>query len=427
MITSVKHPLTRKYRQMVISTAVSAMILGVATWFMPLLLRKINPVQSKKVALEQLPITAWEEPLENPITILDAEHEMSWLSNVPEQNRVRFKFKVKLESDFKKMITVQENEFVYLDQNGDLRGFDPYSALNHWKINLSIKHVIDQVVGQKRLFLLDSPNNEDLRVSCIDLQSPSILWQRLIPETKEGAVTFDFETQSLIVSTGSNGVWSLRSKTGEILWKKPEIFTKIKVLSAGKSFLAFEPPVRKRVGAWYFLDPLTGGENQRKAHIYPEMQNFTAFVTAEGGRALAQVNANQYFLLNPADLGMLWSQTSVDPILRITIVDDKSFLVAYENRMLEKRDLGTGELIWQKKMTQVDLSAFKVNLAQNLLVAPVSDSDAQSGTGFYSLEDGNYLFTAQMSEPAQAVEFFGDWFYIMGETFVWAFQHEKQK
>ena len=430
MITSVKHPLTRKYRKVLISTAVSGIILGVATWFMPLLLRKVNPVQSKKIAMEQLPITSWEEPLENPITALDPSYdEMSWLKKVPDgqskNQKLRFKFKLKLENDFQRMITIQENQFVYLDHDGDLRGFDPYTAFNHWKIHIGIKKIIAQVLGQKRLFLIDSPKNENLRISCIDLLTPSILWQRIIPESKEGAAVFDFETQSLVVSTASDGIWSLRSKTGEILWKKPEIFTKVKVLLAGKNFLAFEPPVGKNIGSWYFLDPLTGTVTQKKNHIYPEMENFTPFATAEGIQVLAQVNSTQYFLLNPADLSVIWSQTSIDPILKLKIIDEHHFLVAYENKLLEKRDLKNGELIWQKKMNQVDLSDFKIDATQNLLLAPATDPDDQKGTGFYSLEDGNYLFTAQMTEPALGMDFFGDWLYLMGETFIWAFQHEK--
>lgn len=401
------------------------MILGVATWFMPLLLRKVNPIQSKKVALEQLPITAWEEPIENPVTTLDpAYDEMSWMKKTPEDKKLRFKFKLKLENDFKKLITVQEN-FVYLDQDGNLRGFDPYTGLNHWKINISIRKIISQVVGQNRLFLVDSPKNENLRISCIDLQNPSILWQRIIPESKEGAVVFDFETQSLIVSTASEGIWSLKSKTGEILWKKPELYTKNKILISGKNFLAFEPPVGKKVGAWYFLDPLTGAVAQKQNHIYPEMENFTPISTPEGNLALAQVNETQYFLLNPVDLRVIWSQTSMDSILRITIINENHFLVAYENKLLEKRNLKTGELIWQKKMNQVDLSSFKIDTVQNLLVAPTADADDQDGTAFYNLEDGNYLYTAQMTENAIAVDFFGDWLYLMSETFVWAFQHDK--
>jgi len=424
MITSVKLPLTRKYRKVLISTAVSGMILGVATWFMPLLLRKVNPVQSKKIAMEQLPITSWEEPLDNPITTLDTNYdEMSWLKKIPDSQKIKFKFKLRLENDFKKLITIQENQFVYLDQDGDLRGFDPYTALNHWKIHIGIKKIITQVVGQKRLFLIDAPKNEMLRISCIDLLTPSILWQRMIPESKEGAAVFDFETQSLVVSTASDGIWSLRSKTGEILWKKPEIYTKTKVLLAGKNFLAFEPPVGKNIGSWYFIDPLTGLVVQKKNHIYPEMENFTSFNTAEGVEVLAQVNATQYFLLNPVDLTVIWSQTSIDPILKLTIIDEHRFLVAYENKVLEQRNLKTGELIWQKKMNQVDLTAFKIDAAQNLLLAPATDLDDRKGTGFYSLEDGNYLFTAQMAEPALGMDFFGDWFYLMGETFIWAFQH----
>jgi len=382
----------------------------------------VNPIQSKKVALEKLPMTTWEEPLENPITVLDtANDEMSWLKKVPEDKKFHFKFKLKLVNDFQKIITIQENEFVYLDHDGNLRGFDPYTALNHWKIHINIKKIISQVVGQKRLFLIDSPKNENLRISCIDLQSPSILWQRIIPESKEGAAVFDFETQSLIVTTAADGIWSLKSKTGEILWKKPEIYSKIKVLTAGKSFLAFEPPVGKKIGSWYFIDPLTGLVTKKQNHIYPEMSNFIPFATTDGILALAQVNSKQYFLLNPVDLAVLWSQTSTDSILNISIINEHSFLVAFENKILEKRDLKTGELIWQKKMNQVDLNAFKIDPSQNLLIAPTADADDQSGTAFYSLEDGNYLFTALMSENALGVDFFGDWLYLMSETFVWAF------
>ena len=425
MITSVKNPLTRKYRKILISTAFSGIILGVATWSMPLILRKVNPIQSKKIPLEKLPITSWEEPIENPITVLDDANEMSWLKKIPEERKIRFKFKLKLDRDFKKTIAIEEKQFIYSDRDGNLRGFDPYTGLNHWVIQSNIGKVIDQVIAQKRLFLIDTTkNDEDIRVSCIDLQNPSILWQRIIPESKEASAIFDFETQSLVVSTATDGIWSLKSKTGEILWKKPEIFTKNRVLHAGRNVLAFEPPVGNKVGSWYFIDPLTGKTNQKQNHVYPDMENFIPFSVGETSLAFAKVSSTQYFMLNPVDLSALWSQTATDPIIKITLIDEQNYLIAYQGSLLEKRNLKTGELIWQKKMNQVDLSTFQIDVKQKLIIAANSPDEEQAGIAFFNLEDGNYLYTVQLPEPPLEAEFFGDWLYFIGETFVWAFQHE---
>jgi hypothetical protein len=425
MITSVKSPLTRKYRKILISTAFSGMILGVATWSMPLILRQVNPIQSKKVPLEKLPITVWEEPIENPITSLENSDEMAWLKKMPEPGKTRFKYKLKLSQDIAKPIIIQDNVFIYLDPEGNLRGFDPYTGFNHWSIQTGIEAgketIVQQVTSSKRLFLLDVQKSENIRISCIDLQSPSILWQRVIPESRDASAVFDFETQSLIVATGGNGIWSLKSKTGEILWKKPDIFSKTKVLHAGKSLIAFEPPVGKRTGSWYFLDPQTGAVTQKQSHVYPEMDRFIPFQTADGFKAIAQTNSHQYSLLNPADLGTTWSQNASEPVDSITIVDEQYFLVAAGTHILEKRNLNSGELIWQKKLNQVDLSRMEIDLRKNWMAAPIMEDGA--GAAFYSLEDGNYLFTAELPEAATGIRFFGDWFYLITETMIWGFQN----
>ncbi len=420
MITSVKSPLTRKYRKILISTAFSGMILGVATWSMPLILRKVNPVQSRKIPLENLPVTNWEEPLENPVVALESAEEMAWMKNLPENGKARFKFKLKLTNDFSQPLIVQDNQFIYLDHDGNLRGFDPYNGLNHWTIETRLQTIVEMVIAPKRLFLIDTPKNESIRISCIDLQSPSILWQRIIPESKEASAIFDFENQSLVVSAGADGVWALKSKTGEIFWKKPEIFTKTKLLHTGKTLVAFEPPVGKKTGTWYSLDPLSGKILQKQNHVYPGMESFTPIQTAEGMHALAQVSGTGYFLLNPNDLSVKWTETTTERIEAIHLVDERTFLVANGDHLLELRELVTGARIWQKKLPQVDLSKLKVDLKKKWIAAPIVDDG--SGVVFYSLEDGNYLFTAETPEPAKAVLFFGDWFYLLSETFAVAFQ-----
>ena len=195
MITSVKSPLTRKYRKILISTAFSGMILGVATWSMPLILRKVNPVQSRKIPLEKLPFTNWEEPMENPVVALESAEEMAWMKNLPENTKARFKFKLKITNDLSQPLVVHDNQFIYLDQDGNLRGFDPYTGLNHWTIETRLQTIVEMVIAPKRLFLIDTPKNENIRISCIDLQNPSILWQRIIPESKDASAIFDFENQ----------------------------------------------------------------------------------------------------------------------------------------------------------------------------------------------------------------------------------------
>jgi hypothetical protein len=115
-----------------------------------------------------------------------------------------------------------------------------------------------------------------------------------------------------------------------------------------------------------------------------------------------------------------WTETTTERIEAIHLVDERTFLVANGDHLLELRELATGARIWQKKLPQVDLSKLKVDLKKKWIAAPIVDDG--SGVVFYSLEDGNYLFTAETPEPAKAVLFFGDWFYLLSETFAVAFQ-----
>jgi len=153
------------------------------------------------------------------------------------------------------------------------------------------------------------------------------------------------------------------------------------------------------------------------------MENFFPFTYSEISQALAKVDAKQYFLLNPIDMSVVWSQMSTEPILKITIIDEETYLIAYAENLLEKRNLKTGELIWQKKMNQADLATFKIDQKQRLIVATQSADEDIPGIVFFNLDDGDYLYSVQLSEPPLEAEFFGDWLFFMGESFVWAFQH----
>jgi outer membrane protein assembly factor BamB len=418
-LTNLRSPLVRKYRRTLISVAISGMILGMVTWATPFFMRRLNPDQSRLTSIDRLSITHWDEPVSNPDSNL-ADDEIDWLKNIP----YKFKYKLNFDFEFKQAITIYESTLVLLDQKGNLRGFNAYTGLNHWSIALGIRKVVSQFQVQKKLYLLDYTQSDALRVSCLDLQNPSVLWQRTIPNSKEGEISFDLDAQIILVTTGSSGVWALRAKTGEILWKRPEIYTKTMAIPSPKHILVFEPVVAKKLGAWYFLDPQTGKTIQKNAHVYPEIEEFMA-VDPEHTLPesfLAKIQSQQIFYMNHLDLHQVWSFNVTEPISLTQVIDADRYFIVYDSKTVEQRHLKNNEIIWQKKMSETSGRWLKITPDKQFLILPNVTRDESPGVSFYRMDTGDYLFTAKTSEAITDMSFYGDWFYLFSENHLWAFQ-----
>ncbi len=424
VLTNLRSSLIRKYRSPLISVALSSLLLGVVSTGTPYFLRSLNPDQSRLTPIDQLTITQWVEPVSNPETTLQNEDETSWLKNIP----YRFKYKLQFNPyEFSRLISIHESTMVIMDQKGTLRGFNAYSGLNHWSIELQSQKVLSTMQVLKKLYILDRVFSLDaLRVTCIDLQNPSVLWQRFIPNSKDGELSFFPETQSVLITTGANGVWSILAKTGEVLWKRPEIYSKTMAIPSQKHVLVFEPVVANRAGAWYFIDPTTGKVVQKAPHVYPEISSFTPIAASKTASEyfLAKVNPEQFFYMKHTDLSTGWSFNASEPIHSTLIVDSEHYFAFYESKMLELRNIATNDLIWQKKMSGVLNTWMRFTPDHQYFTLPTESSDGNAGVAFYELGTGNYLFTAKTSEPIIDMVFFGDWFYLFSELHVWAFQNE---
>ena len=427
ILTNLKAPLIRKYRSTLISVALSSLVLGSVGSVTPFFLRKLNPDQSRLTAIDQLPLTQWVEPISNPEVALKEEDETAWLKNTT------FRFKYKLEFSpfqFQHVVRIHENNIVILDQKGVLRGFNAYSAINHWSIDLQIHKMLSSLQVGSKFFILDRMQSLDvLRLTCVDLQNPSVLWQRIIPNSKEGELSYNSEAQSILVTTGTTGIWALLAKNGAIIWKRPEIYTKTKALVSQKHLLVFEPVVANRSGAWYKLDLVTGKTLQKIPHVYPEIASFTPLPSENlvSDSFLAEVNASQFFLMKHTDATKVWSFNVNEPVNQALMINPENYFVFYESKMLEMRKLSNNDLLWQKKMSDVKPAWMKFTLEHQLLTLPTEATDGNAGVSFYELQTGNYLFSAKVSEPIIDMEFYGDWFYLFSESHVWAFQSEARK
>ncbi len=380
---------------------------------------RVNPDQSRLTPIEQLVRTEWIEPVSNPELELPPD-EIDWTKNLP----YRFKFKLQLTEDFKTAISVQGNTIAYLDQDGTLRGFNAYSGLNHFSIPMKATVVLGQIEAQKKLYLLDRTSTGALRVSCLDLASPSLLWQRLIPGSKDGALSFDSESQSIVVATGKTGIWSLKASTGEVLWKRPELYSKNRVISSQKHLVVFEPVIAGKAGSWYFLDGMTGKTIQKIPHVYPDVQNLSPFESdlAAPLTFMGRVDAENYFYLNHADLSQLWTFKAAENIKLTRILDQDRYFILYESNLLELRTLKDNTLIYQKKLTGVDPRFIKPSPTKELIAIPSQQGDELAGISFFLANTGDYQVTAHTTEAIQDLLFFGDWLYLFSENHLWAFK-----
>ncbi len=419
VLTTLSTPLARKYRKNLIAVGTSGIMLGTIAWCTPYFLRKLNPDQSKLTSIDQLTSTEWIEPVSNPETELPKD-EINWAKQIS----VQFKYKIQLKEEFSRAIAIEGDTVVYLDKNGTLHGFNAYSGLNRWQIELHTYHYLGSLLSQKKLYLLDRTSLDALRISCFDLQSPSLLWQRTIPNSREDAsLTVDWNNQSVIVSAASNGIWALKQKTGEILWKRPELYVKTKTLPSDKHILAFEPMVAGRAGSWYFLDPATGKTLQKNPHAFTDIQSL---IPGEMNPSLppfviAKVDDHNYFNLNHLDLSQGWSQHSNDQKIKIIEnVGRDRYLVLYESNLLELHNSQTNALLWQKQLTQINPVWMAVSPNLDWIILPNQSEDEVPGLSFFRTETSEYVVTVRTTEPILDLRFFGDWLYLFSENHLWA-------
>jgi outer membrane protein assembly factor BamB len=419
ILTNYSSPLTRKHRKSLIAVGVSSLILGTLSWSSPFFMSKINPLQSKLVAIDSLVTTQWEEPVTNPDTEL-SDDEIGWQKALP----YRFKYKLKMADDFRRSIAIEGSELVYIDEPGNLRGFNAYSGLNHWHIPIHANQILGQVITQKRLYLLDGTHSGQLRVSSFDLTNPSLLWQRSIPNSKDGSISFDTDSQSVLITAGNSGVWALKAKTGEILWKRPEIFSHTKPLVSQKHVIIFEPVIANKTGAWYFLDPQTGKTLQKTPHVYGDIQAFLAYEHDSNPAVafLGRVDSENFFYMNESDLSQVWNYHAPEKIQVTEYIDADHFLFLTAANVLEFRTLKDNSIVYQKKLSNVKPDWLRISPDQAFVAIPSSVEDETPGVTFFKLNTGDYVANARTSEPIRDQLFFGDWMYLFSENYVWAFK-----
>lgn len=417
ILTTVSTPLARKYRRTLIAVGSSTLLLGTISWSTPFLIRKINPDQSRLTAIDQLTPTEWIEPINNPATELPVD-EIAWSKQLPYQ----FKFKIQFKEEFSKSIAIEGETLVILDQSGSLHGLNAYTGLNHWSIPLHIYRYLGSIRTEKKLYVIDRTSFDALRISCLDLQYPSLLWQRTIPNAREGAITYDLDSQSVLVSAGSSGLWSLKAKTGEIHWKRPEIYTKTKAIPSQKHILVFEPMITGRAGSWYFLDSTTGKTIQKNPHAFTEVQDFILDESAQTlpPFMIAKVDAQNYFFMNHLDLSQAWSHHSDSSIKLIQYLGQDRYLALYDTNLLELHSLKDDTLLWQKKLSLVNPKWMKVSPNLEWITLPEVSEGEVPGVSFYQVQTGDYQVAARTTEPILDLMFYGDWLYLFSENHLWA-------
>lgn len=418
ILTTWRAALVRKYRSSIISVTISCLFLGLVSGSTPYLLKRLNPDESRLVPIDQLISTAWVEPLENPQSELPAE-EIQWT----EKYSVKFRYKLHLPFSFKQWITAYDRYVVMLDESGSIRGFDAYTGLNHWSIPLQITNLIAFEHQQKRLYILEKITHRDqLRVTCIDLQTPSAVWQRTIPGSSTGGITFNFDSQILMVTAGTSGVWALQGKTGEVLWKRPEIYSTVIAVHAGKYWMIFEPAIAKKQGAWNWIDEQNGKIISKVKHSLLSMGNVTSTLDANQESILAQTITENHTetleRMQKPEFNSLWSIPVTEPIARVIPLNGNHFLVIYGTNLAELRNISDSTIIWQKKLSDVDARWITLTPDQRLFLMPTASNEVQ----FFDVATGEWQFSAKTSEAIEATEFFGDWFFWVSENQLWAYQ-----
>jgi hypothetical protein len=417
LLTSFRSALLRKYRSTLIATASSALLLGALSWSFPLILSRVNPDQSVLTPIDQLVPTEWIEPVSNPETSISPEEE-TWATGI----HYAFRYKLKFGYEFRSVLLANGSTLVVQDSKGNIHGFNAYTGLNHWMIPLRVSHLLQVAPNDKKLYVLERTSLDALRLSVLDYQNPVLLWQRTLPRSKEGAIALDSESQTVAISAGQNGIWALKTKTGEVLWKRPEIFSKTTSIPGSRAWVAFEPKSSAHAGFWILLDPNTGKTLQKAQHDLGDLKALTLIRPASSTLALGLSDSDRLFLFNPSNLSFSWTTPSEVPILLPPLSDRDHFFVLKDNHLLERRRIRDNELAWQAMMAPVKNPTLKISPDGRLFGLPSEEEDALRKVRFFKVEDGSYLAEAQTSEATLDWVFLGDWLYLMSENHLWAFK-----
>lgn len=419
-VTNFRSARLRRYRSSLITTATSALFLGLVTGSLPFFLSRWSPDQSRLTPIDELITTEWIEPVSNPETDI-VDEEVGFLRPLHYQ----FRYKLQLSYELRQPLTAVDNTLVVLDQKGNVHGFDAYTGLNHWQIRLRINGLLQTLTDQKKLYLLERTSLNALRISCMDVQNPALLWQRTIPRSKEGALVLDAHEQKLLVSAGAGGVWALKSKSGELLWKRPEIFSKTPALGLDQRILVFEPRVAAKQGHWHFLNPHTGATLKKSTHSYPDLEELIAVPASNQSpvELLARLDAQTLVLMNPQNLSEVWSHHSAAPIEKLVLVGERQFLLFLEQNLMELRTLSENALRWQKKIPLLPPAWIEVSPDRSLLAGPYAGEGELRGIAFFDASSGDYLTSGRLSEPLLGLYYFGDWLYLMSEHYLLAHRH----
>jgi hypothetical protein len=415
VLTSWRTPRIRRYRRILIGMTGSALVLGIISWSVPFFAARLHPDQSRLTPMDSLTRTEWIEPLSNPESTI-TEDEIAWVRRLP----YRFKYKLKLPFEFDRVLSSEGNDLVIRDRSGNIRGFNAYTGLNHWTIPLHTHRLMDVVQAQKRLTLLDRTSLDSFRISSLDLQNPSLLWQRNIPNCREGGMTFDSESQTLLVSTGGQGIWSLKARSGEVLWKRPEIYSRTRAVRTGDQLLVYEPKVGQKTGAWHLLDSHTGKSLRKVRHSHDESTEI--FSEAQESLVLVKNGPRDLFALNPVSLERVWSFQTPEPLRRVLLRNPGQIFLQYASARVELRSLQDNSLRWQQVLSSWSEGTLKLSPNRNLLALPLKDPLELNGMAFHDLETGAYLYTARASEPLEDLWFWGDWLYLFSRNHAWSFR-----
>lgn len=437
-LTSFRHPLIhrilRKYRSLILSVTLSCLFLGFATSVAPILLKRFNPDASKLVPFDQLVTTEYSEPIQNPILESEPqEKDVEWTKLYPS----KFRYKMHLPFTFSHFLALYENKIFVLDTQGTLRGFDAYKGINHFSIPLNIHHLVQVHHHQHRLFILDkNEEQEALRITCINLQNPTAVWQRTFPNSRLGGMTFKPDTHTLLVSAGNSGAWLLHEKTGELFWKRPDIYSVTPAFTAAGKWIVFEPQVANRSGKWHFLDETTGKTTQTVPHHWSALEqwkpeNSPQLVTTAPSDTRPEISAVAIFkdqkgekiisrLLLPS-LALPVQQPLPMDLLDWQILKSGKIILLSQDFTWYRINSETLEFEIQKKLSHVSEATMSFAPDESQFFLP----EETLGVMTFSNENGDWLWTARTQQQIKTVVYFGDWFYWFSENMLWA--HQKIK
>ena len=421
-LTTLRSPILRRYRPTLLATATSAIVLGILTWSTPVFLSHFGPDQSRLTPIDQLSITEWIEPVSNPDTEVPPD-EIGFARELG----VRFKFKLKFSYELQATLSASGDSLAVLDKKGLVHGFNAYTGLNHWMIPLRVTRLIGKLESRARLYLLEETSLHSLRVSCLDLKNPALLWQRTIPRTREGAMSLDSDSQNLIVSAGDYGIWAIKTKTGEVAWKRPELYSKTLPVVLEKRIFVFETGTNSKSGIWQGLNPITGKTEERIRSSEADLRS-TALPAEEGnpapvpGVVLAMPDATRILAYRPRDLSLLWSASFEEGMAGFATAGTKELFVLKGSNSLESRSLSDGSLRWQKKLSGVVRAPLHVSSDGKWIGVHTKMEGESEVISFYQGATGDYRVSARTSEPLFDFQVFGDWIYLFSENHLWAFR-----